>query len=194
MKGKIMTESKKEINIARIIYNAYPHSDLLPIDPDKDCRNLQTILAKVTNEDIGDGLFKFIVTEIVEGGESKITGAILVIEQAKRDLEAVLHAIRTKVSNVSFENYGKAADYIVEQGRRIFIGPITDGLWNARYLDACILSQKKGDKAAYELLLKFGDEYAQQLPESQKVLWQEIKDKASAMLSPEVTSYETETI
>jgi hypothetical protein len=194
MKGKIMTESKKEINIARIIYDAYPHSDLLPIDPDKDCRNLQTLLAKVTNEDIGDGLFKFIVTEIVEGGESKMTGAILVMERAKRDLDAVLHALHTKVSNGSSGNWGKAADYIVEQGRKIFIGPITDGLWNARYLDACILSQKKGDKAAYELLLKFGDEYAQQLPESQKVLWQEIKDKASAMLNPEVTNYETKAI
>jgi len=189
-----MTNTKKQINIARVIYDAYPHSDLRPIDPEQDCRNLHALLAKVTNENIGDSLFMFIVVEIVEGGESKMIGAILVMEQAKRDLEVVLHALHTKVSNGSFENYGKAADYIVEQGRGIFIGPITDGLWNARYLDACILSQKKGDKAAYELLLKFGDEYAQQLPESQKVLWQEIKDKSSAMLNPEVTNYETKAI
>lgn len=89
-----MTKTKKKINIARIIYDAYPHSDLLPIDPDKDCQNLQKLFSKVTREDIGDGLFKFIVTEIVEAGEGKITGAILVMEQAKRDIDAVLLALQ----------------------------------------------------------------------------------------------------
>ncbi len=89
-----MSKTRNEINIARIIYDAYPHSDLLPIDPDKDCCSLQALLAKVTNEDIGDGLFKFIVTEIVEGGESKITGAIMVMEQARKDIEAVLLALQ----------------------------------------------------------------------------------------------------
>jgi len=39
-------------------------------------------------------LFRFIVTEIFEGGEGKITGAILVMEQAKKDIEAVLLALQ----------------------------------------------------------------------------------------------------
>src|SRR3989339_1532682 len=85
--------TKKQINIARVIYDAYPHADLLPIDPKRDCRDLQTLLAKVTNETIGDGLFKFIVVEIVEGGESKMDGAIRVIERARADVEAVLQAL-----------------------------------------------------------------------------------------------------
>jgi len=89
-----MTKNKKEINIARVIYDAYPHADLLPIDPDRDCHSLQDLLAKVTNENIGDGLFKFIVVEIVEGGESKITGAIQVMELAREDVEAVLLALQ----------------------------------------------------------------------------------------------------
>jgi len=89
-----MTKNKKEINIARVIYDAYPHADLLPIDPEQDCHNLQTLLAKVTNENIGDGLFKFIVIEIVEGGESSITGAIQVMERAREDVEAVLLALQ----------------------------------------------------------------------------------------------------
>ena len=89
-----MPKTKKKINIARLVYDAYPHSDLLPIDPDKDCQNIQTLLAKVNNENIGDGLFRFIVTEIFEGGEGKITGAILVMEQAKKDIEAVLLALQ----------------------------------------------------------------------------------------------------
>ena len=89
-----MTNTKKQINIARVIYDAYPHSDLRPIDPEQDCRNLHALLAKVTNENIGDSLFMFIVVEIVEGGESKITGAIQVMELAREDVEAVLLALQ----------------------------------------------------------------------------------------------------
>ena len=31
-------------NIARIVYDSYPHSDLLPIDPDTDCRDLRLLM------------------------------------------------------------------------------------------------------------------------------------------------------
>ncbi|HBG60716.1 MAG: hypothetical protein A2Y10_13050 [Planctomycetes bacterium GWF2_41_51] len=89
-----MPKIKNQINIAKIIYYAYSHADLLPIDSEQDCRDLDTLLAKVINEDIGDGLFKFIVTEIVEGGEGKITGAIVVMEKAKKDVETVLRALQ----------------------------------------------------------------------------------------------------
>jgi hypothetical protein len=94
-----MTKIKKEINIARIIYDAYPHADLLPIDPEHDCRNLQTLLSKVNSENIGDGLFRFIVVEIVEGGESTLDGAIRVMERAREDVEAVLQAFQTASVN-----------------------------------------------------------------------------------------------
>ena len=89
-----MTGTKEGINIARIVYDAYPHSDLLPIDPDQDCRTLRSLLERVTGENIGDGLFKFMVVEIVEGGEGTLTGAIRVLEQAKADVETVLQALR----------------------------------------------------------------------------------------------------
>ena len=91
--------TKNETNIARIIYDAYPHADLLPIDPEQDCGNLQTLLSKVTGENIGDGLFKFMVIEIVEGGESTLDGAIRVMERAREDVEAVLQALRTASVN-----------------------------------------------------------------------------------------------
>ena len=93
-----MTKIKKEINIARIIYDAYPHADLLPIDPEHDCRNLQTLLSKVNSENIGDGLFMFIVVEIIEGGESTLDGAIRVMERAREDVEAVLQALQAVVN------------------------------------------------------------------------------------------------
>jgi len=89
-----MNENKKEINIARIIYDSYPHADLLPVDPGQDCRNLQTLMAKVTSENIGDSLFRFIVVEIAEGGDGTQDGAIRILEQAREDVEAVLKALR----------------------------------------------------------------------------------------------------
>ena len=94
-----MTKAKNQINIARVIYDAYPHADLLPIDPEQDCRNLQALLSKVTNENIGDGLFSFIVVEIVEGGESTLDGATRVMERAREDVEAVLQALQAASVN-----------------------------------------------------------------------------------------------
>lgn len=43
-----MTETNKEINIARVIYDAYPHADLLSIHPDHDCRKLSAFWWDVT--------------------------------------------------------------------------------------------------------------------------------------------------
>lgn len=83
----------QEVNIARIVYDAYPDSDLLPLDPDRHCRNLQSLLEKVRSSAIGDTLFQFLVLEIVEGGEGKIDGAIRVIERARDDVDAVLQAV-----------------------------------------------------------------------------------------------------
>lgn len=82
-----------KINIARIVYDAYPHSDLLPIDPEADCRDLTTLMRCVMDDDIGDGLFRFLVIEIVEGGEGTLDGAIRVVNQAGNDVHAVLQAL-----------------------------------------------------------------------------------------------------
>ena len=88
-----MTRTREKLNIARIIYDAYPHADLLPIDPEQDCSNLPSLLAKVTGKNIGDSLFRFIVVEIVEGGEGTMDGAIRVMERAREDVETVLQAL-----------------------------------------------------------------------------------------------------
>ena len=80
-------------NLARIIYEAYPDSDLLPIDPERDCRSLDDLMERVTTQNIGDTLFKFLVTEIVEGGEGTLEGAIRVLKRARKDVDAVLQAL-----------------------------------------------------------------------------------------------------
>lgn len=201
---------KTSINIARIIYDAYPHSDLLPIDPGWDCCDLAALLERVTTHDIGDSLFRFMVVEIVEGGESTLSGAIRVMERARQDIEAVLQALQAtdtefksnqeKSQNTDYEEPGQpcqdeisnmddlssycaAAEYVAAEGRKIFTGHMNGGLWNARCLDACILSNKQNNKAAYEFLFKFGDQYAQSLAAEQKEVWLKIKESAAAMLN-----------
>jgi hypothetical protein len=208
MKGKTMENTS--INIARILYEAYPHSDLLPIDSGWDCCDLTALLERVTTHDIGDGLFRFIVVEIVEGGQSTLDGAIRVMEQAGQDIEAVLHALQAAKADFKsnqeesrnaaheepkqfcqqeslnvddFSSYCVVAEYLAEQGRKIFTGHMNGGLWNGRCLDAYILSKKKNDKVAYEFLLQFGDQYAQGLAADLEEVWQKIKESAAAMLS-----------
>ena len=80
-------------NLARIVYEAYPNSDLLPLDPDSDCRDLRTLMHRVWGDGIGDGLFRFLVIEMVEGGEGTLSGAIRVVRRARDDVEAVLQAL-----------------------------------------------------------------------------------------------------
>jgi hypothetical protein len=79
-------------------------------------------------------------------------------------------------------DYEAAAQFLADNGDRIFTGPMKGGLWNGRCLDACIMSKKQGDKAAYEFLIKFGDQYASGLSVDQQRQWQEIKDQAAGLL------------
>ena len=80
-------------NIARIVYDSYPHSDVLPIDPNTDCRDLRTLMHRGRSDDIGDSLFRFLLVEIVEGGEGTLDGAIRVVRRAKDDVQAVLQGL-----------------------------------------------------------------------------------------------------
>jgi len=96
-------------NIARILYDAYPDSDLLPLDPDRDCRGLEVLHEKVHSTGVGDTLFEFLVLEIVEGGEGTLEGAIRVLKRARRDVDAVLQALLSAKAE-RHEEASKAAD------------------------------------------------------------------------------------
>jgi len=80
-------------NLARIVYDAYPHSDLLGLDPEADCRDLRTLMDRFRGDGVGDGLFRFLIVEIVEGGEGTLKGALRVVRRTRDDVEAVLQAI-----------------------------------------------------------------------------------------------------
>jgi len=112
-------------------------------------------------------------------------------------LRPVLHVIDSKGNSTEVDlskdsadrddneetaNYEAAAQYLADQGDRIFTGPMKGGLWNGRCMDACIMSKKQGDKAAYDFLIKFGDQYASSLSADQQRQWQEIKDQAAGLL------------
>ena len=79
-------------------------------------------------------------------------------------------------------NYEAAAQYLADNGEKLFTGPMKGGLWNGRCLDACIMSKKQGDKAAYEFLIKFGDQYALSLSDEKQRQWQQIKENAADLL------------
>ena len=85
-------------------------------------------------------------------------------------------------NNDETADYEPAAQYLADNGDRIFTGPMKGGLWNGRCLDACIMSRKQGDKVAYEFLIKFGDQYVSSLSDDEKRKWQEIKDHAAGLL------------
>ena len=94
-----MPNNNEEINLARLVYDAYPHSDLLPIDPNKDCSSLETLWKKVKTKNIGDSLFQFLIVEMVEGGESTLEGAIKVLAQAREDVDAVIAQLKVHVKH-----------------------------------------------------------------------------------------------
>ncbi len=79
-------------------------------------------------------------------------------------------------------NYEAAVQYLAYQGNLVFTGPMKGGLWNARCMDASVMSKKQGDKAAYEFLLKFGDQYTSSLPTDQQRQWRVIKGQAAVRL------------
>ena len=112
-------------------------------------------------------------------------------------LRPVLHVIDSKgactevdlsANNADQDNstntvdYKAATQYLADHGDEVFTGPMKGGLWNARCIDACLMSKKQGDKPAYEFLIKFGDQYASSLSADQQRQWQKIKNQAAGLL------------
>ena len=83
------------MNLAQILYDAYPHSDLLPIDPQSDLKDIKTLHRKVASTNIGDGLFAFLAIELDEGS-GNADEAIRLLQQASHDVEEVLQAVITE--------------------------------------------------------------------------------------------------
>ena len=84
--------------------------------------------------------------------------------------------------NEEMASYEAAAQYLADNGEKVFSGPMKGGLWNGRCLNACIISKKHGDKVAYEFLIKFGDQHISSLSEEHHRQWQQIKDHAASLL------------
>ena len=84
--------------------------------------------------------------------------------------------------------YCKAAEYLAENGRKIFTDSLVGDFWNAACISASVLSNKQGDKAAYRYLLNFSGKYLQELPPEEKRLWQQVMAKAVTLFKiPELS-------
>ena len=75
------------MNIGKVIYESYPNSDLLPIEPPKSLKALHNM---VNTEYIGDGLFKFLVNEAQPRDTAE---TIRRFESAKADIQAVIDGL-----------------------------------------------------------------------------------------------------
>ncbi len=91
--------------------------------------------------------------------------------------------------------YCQAAEYLAEQGRTVFLGPMEGGIWNGACITASIISKdicingtkplpqfERGDQGAYEYLLKTADEYSPCLNDEQRKVLEDIKKNAAAFL------------
>lgn len=87
----------QEPNWARLIYDAYPGSDLLPLNPEQDLASLEHLYQLCLDDQFGDTLFRFIVIEIYEAamahGELDLELAVGVMETAKEQIQAISDAL-----------------------------------------------------------------------------------------------------
>lgn len=98
------------MNIAKLIYDAFPFSSDLDIDPLTDLKDLDTLYKAVISKpvaELGDGLFRFIVVEIMEGAElvgimegAELSDGVIskqraidVMERAIADIQCIVDAL-----------------------------------------------------------------------------------------------------
>jgi hypothetical protein len=132
-------------------------------------------------------LFRIVYTIDVNGDSpQKAAEYAYELMAGNESMRPVLDVIDCKGSviriDLSEDTYCAAAEYIAEQGRKIFIGYMNGGLWNARCMDASIESKKQGNKFAYESLIKFGEQYSKVLSATEQEKWSTIKAEAASML------------
>ena len=92
------------MNLAKVIYDAFPCSGDLQIEPEdlRDFKTLYDLMLETTPAELGDGLFRFIVIEAMESGEDldgkiNVDRVIRALERASKDLDKVINAIREKM-------------------------------------------------------------------------------------------------
>ncbi len=137
--------------------------------------------------EIWQGKLRLIVFDDINSEEAKII-----------DLENARESRR--------HEYCQAAEYLAEQGRTVFLGHTIGGIWNGACITASFISKdicingskplpqfERGDKGAYEYLLKIADEYSPCLTDEQRKVLEGIKKNAAAFLkSSELSSNVTD--
>ena len=92
----------KKVNLAKLIHDAYVDRVELGFALNgNDLRSLKTLRKAVNRNDgidIGDSLFRWIVNEAVEGGETvdgkfDVDAIVHVLERGVKDMEAVIESL-----------------------------------------------------------------------------------------------------
>lgn len=88
---------------AKTIYNAYPYSEELSVTPPEADEPFDVWFQRIRSElpECGDGLFRYLLTELFEGGEvaddtftTDPDDFIQLIERCREDLQKVIDALR----------------------------------------------------------------------------------------------------
>jgi hypothetical protein len=89
-----MCEPQQQI-LARWVYDGYPHSDLLPLEPPPEGETLAAWYDRCEAEIEGchDGMFSFLVRELIEGGEGLVEEAGRLLDTVVNDVENVRMSI-----------------------------------------------------------------------------------------------------
>ena len=87
------------MNLARLIYNSYPDCDLLPINPEVDCRDMATFLMLAKAGELHDGLLAFIVTAlddaVMKHNETPdLVAGVAELDSAIKQMQAVRDALQ----------------------------------------------------------------------------------------------------
>src|SRR3990172_3056275 len=71
-----MAKTKSKLLPAKLIYDNYPHGDLLPVCPPRKGESLEHWEERcAVSQQCGDGLFRFIVRELIECGDGGLQDA-----------------------------------------------------------------------------------------------------------------------
>lgn len=95
MANKKKKAKKFADGLAKAIYDGYPSSDLLPIYPPTERTDLTDFAVKIDGG-CGDGLFEFIVRELIDGADDDgITreSCVRLLERMQADIQGVLDAV-----------------------------------------------------------------------------------------------------
>jgi len=127
------------MNLARLIYDSYPDGDLLPIKPEVDCRDMDTLLMLARAGELHDGLLAFIVTAlddaVMKHNETPdLLAGVAELDSAIKQMRAVRDALQKEALKNSKLCPKCGEDFAVHNDD----GSCVEGAFDSRYKYATV--------------------------------------------------------